>query len=471
MTMKRKVLTGAIGAAVAGIAMASALAADPVTWVTNIDAGTFLGSTGTITFNDWGYKGPLGVGPMDFQVGDGFDASRIGQIQHVVTKAPDWLGPDDGAPNVQGTVYGDMGNPTVFVNPNMDGNVNFYQWGYTTPANSTFSNMQIDKAGNYHIAKSDMSFGFYDEFHYRDTTGVDPDQNFDTRINFQPYAVSDARGWCGSTLVSDPNGVDVMAGQVTFDVAFDVYLADLTPAAGGAVTQLIPGFIMRSYGDYVVDVSTSGGVQQYYLGSAVGNNTNPESIVLGVGGALDAAYQNQVSFLGAGVIPTGVWVSADSFNADGSRKMRADYNPTTGITNSVWDVTIVQAGTPGATWHSNAFAGFAFLLRADGTRTLDFVSPTGHSDYLPPPCPCWTEAELAGITNSGGAPSCATTTTSAVIRNTSPIQLASVDMSLATCRFTDIGVSPRISRRLTGIESAAAQSCYNQIAEACASTP
>lgn len=468
--MSRKTLSRAVTVLLTSMIAASAYSADPAAWVTNIDASTYLGSTGTITFNDWGYKGPTGVGATDFQIGTGFDPSRIGQIQHVVTKAPDWLGPDDGMPNAQLTVYGDMGNPSVFTNPNMDGNVNFYQWGYTTPANSTFSNMQIDKAGNYHIAKSDMSFGFYDEFQYRDTTGVNPGVNFDTRINFQPYAVSDARGWCGSTLVPDPNAVASMAGQVTFDVAFDVYLADLTPAAGGAVTQLIPSFVMRSYGDYVVDVSTSGGIRQYFLGSAVGNNTSPDSIVLGVGGTLDAAYQNQVSFLGAGVIPAGVWVSADSFNADGSRKMRTDYNPTTGITNSVWDVTIVEAGTPGATWHTNAFAGFAFILRADGTRTLDFVSPTGHSDYVTPPCLCWTDSELAGITNSGGSLSCGSTATSAVIRNSSPIQLASADTSLATCRFTDTGVSPRISRRVTGLDPAAAQSCYNQVVQACASS-
>lgn len=392
MSVTRKSLLQAVALALGSAAISSTHAAAPTTWTTNIDAGTYLGSTGTITFNDWGYKGPTNVGATDFQVGAGFDATRIGQIQHVVTKAPDWLGPDDGTPNAQPTLYGDMGSPAVFTNPNMDGNVNFYQWGYTTPMNSTFSNMQIDKAGNYFIAKSDMSFGFYDEFQYRDTTGTNPDQNFDTRINFQPYAISNARGWCGSTLVADPNGLAVMAGQVQFNVAFDVYLADLTPTSGGPVTQLIPDFIMRSYGDYVVDVTTSGGVQQHYTGSAVGNNMNPESIVPGSGGTLDPAYQNQVSFLGAGVIPAGAWVSADSFNADGSRKMRADYNPTTGTTNYVWDVTIVEEGTAGALWYSNAFAGFAFLLRADGTRTLDFISPTGHSDYVstvPVPAAVW----------------------------------------------------------------------------------
>jgi hypothetical protein len=249
-----------------------------------------------------------------------------------------------------------------------------------------------------------MSFGFYDRFQYRDTTGVNPNKNFDTRINFQPYAISDAKGWCGSVLNADPNGVGVMAGQVTFDFAFDAYLVDGTPLTGTPGTQLVSGFVMRSYGDYVVYVDTSGGEQQYYTGSAVGNNTNPNSIVNGVGGTLDPAYQNQVSFLGAGVVPTGVWVSADSFNPDGSRKMRVDLNQTTGSTGSVWDVTIVAAGTPGAVWHQNSFAGYAYLLRADGTRTLDFISPTGHSLYVsavPVPAAVWLFGSgllgLAGI--------------------------------------------------------------------------
>lgn len=394
-TFSKKPLSQVFGIALGTMAMSAAYAATPTVWTTTIDAGTYNGSTGAIYFNDWGYKGPTNVGATDFQVGSGFDSGNIGQIQHVVTKPADWITPDDGTPNVQGTVYGDMGGSEVFSNPNMDNNVNFYQWGYTTPANSTFSNMQIDKAGNYLVPKSDMSFGFYDRFQYRDTTLANPNQTFDTRINFQPYAISDAKGWCGSVLNADPNGVGVMAGQVTFDFAFDAYLFDKTATTGTAVTQLVPGFVMRSYGDYVVDVTTAGsdgGVQQYFTGSAVGNNTNPNSIVNGVGGTLDPAYNNLVSFLGAGVVPTGVWVSASSFNPDGSRKMRTDHNATTGANNSVWDVTIVPEGTPGAVWHQNSFAGYAYLLRADGTRTLDFVSPTGHSAYItavPVPAAVW----------------------------------------------------------------------------------
>jgi hypothetical protein len=359
--------------------LAAALCSSPViaaTFTTTIDAATYQGSTGTIIFDDWGYTGPTGVGANDFQVGAGFDASSIGQIQHVVTTAPDYLTPDPGS-----NVVGDLINSPNFSNANMDGGVNFYKWAYTTPADSTFSNMNIDTAGNYYIAKEDMSFGKYDLFEYRDTTGVNPDQSFDTKINFKPYTVSDAQGWCGSVLSPDPGGVSEMAGQVTFDFAMDVYF-DLGGSEVFSSTQLVENFVMRSYGDYSVNVTTAGGDVQSFEGHAVGNNTDPTSVVPGEGGTLDPAYQNDVSFLGAGVLPSGVWVSADSFNPDGSRKMRTDVNQTTGETTQVWDVTIVDAGTAGATWHSNAYAGYAYVLRADGMRILDYVNPDGHSLYV-----------------------------------------------------------------------------------------
>lgn len=362
--------------------LAAALCASPAfastTWTTAIDAATYGGTAGTITFNDWGYTGPTGVGANDFQVGSGFNSGSVGQIQHVVTKAPDYL-TSDPAHNV----VGDLGDPSTFANANMDGAVNFYKWGYTTPANSTFNNMQIDTAGNYHVAKTDMSFQKYDVFEYRDMTGTNPNQSYDTRINFKPYTVSDAKGWCGSVLTSNPGGLAQMAGQVTFNLAMDIYFDFNLP--GGEMyssTELVSGFVMRSYGDYVVNVA-NGAEQQFMQGSAVGNNTNPESIKAGVGGTLDSAFQNDVSFLGAGVLSAGEWVSADSFESDGkTRKMRADVNATTGETTMVWDVTIVDADTAGAVWHSNVYAGKAFILRADGMRILDYVSPTGHSDYV-----------------------------------------------------------------------------------------
>lgn len=359
--------------------LAAALCAGPAfaaEWTTTIDADSHMGSTGTITFNDWGYVGPANVGANDFQVGTGFDSSSVGQIQHVITQTPDYVTPDPAH-----TVYGDLTNSPTFANANMDGGVNFYKWAYTTPANSTFSQMKIDTAGNYYIAKQDMSFGKYDMFYYRDATGTNPDQSFDTKINFKPYTISDAKGWCGSTLVNDPNGVAQMAGQVTFDFAMDIYF-ETKYGESYSSTQLVSGFVMRSYGDYTVDVTTAEGDQQLFYGHAVGNNTDPASIVPGVGGTLDADYHNLVSFLGAGVLPNGVWVSADSFNADGSKKMRTDYNPTTGESTQVWDVTIVDEGTSGAVWHDNAFAGYAYVLRADGMRILDYVNPEGHSIYV-----------------------------------------------------------------------------------------
>lgn len=361
--------------------LAAALLASPAfaaTYTTTIDAGTYGGSYGTITFNDWGYKGPTGVGANDFQVGSGFDASRIGQVQKVLTKDPDYLTPDPG--HVVAKDLSDLNNPANwYANANMDGTVNFYQWAYTTGGGSTFSNMQIDKAGNYNIAKTDMSFKTYETYQYRDTTGVNPSSTYDTKINFKPYTVSDAGGWCGSVLGTGPAAVEKMAGQVTFDIAFDVYF-DVTPTMSiFSSTELIPDFVMRSYGSYDVSVQTATGEMQHYTSSAVINNTNPLT------GEVDPAFANQVSFQGGGVIPGSVWVSADSYNLDGSKKMRADVNPTTGQTEMVWDVTIVAAGTAGAKKHVNSYGGFAFMLRADGTRVLQTVDGVAYDpthDYM-----------------------------------------------------------------------------------------
>ena len=43
----------------------------------------------------------------------------------------------------------------------------FYDWGYTSPAGSTFSNMQIDADGDYYIARNDMKFNYYGTFDYK----------------------------------------------------------------------------------------------------------------------------------------------------------------------------------------------------------------------------------------------------------------------------------------------------------------
>lgn len=333
--------------------LATALFASPVfaaTTVTEIDAATYNGAFGTITFNDHGYTGPAGVGAADFQVGNGFDASRIGQIQNVVTKDPDWK-TSDPAHNV----LGDFGGP-AYPNANMDATTNFFLWGYTTKGGSTFNNMKIDKAGNYFVAKNDMQFKFYDTFDYKN--GTNSVSTYDTVVNFQPYAISDAKGWCGSVLASNPDSLERMAGQVTFDFAMDVYLWDGGPVSGGgngtgtAMTQIVPDFVMRSFGDYVVDINTNGNIQ-HFEGSAVENNTNPET------GLLDAAWQNQVSFLGGGVIPEGVWV----FNKGTLDVTVADVQGAKGAVDG-------ETRADGAKWHKNGFGGYAFLLRADGTREL-----------------------------------------------------------------------------------------------------
>jgi hypothetical protein len=343
-------------------------------WITTIDAGTYYNSVGTISFDDNGYTGPTGVGVNDFQVGSGFDASRVGQIQRVVTTGPDWDTTDAAA-----TISGDFGGPT-FTNPNMDSQVNFFTWGYTTAAGSTFNNMNIDKAGNYFVAKNDMAFQEYDTYQYRDATGVNPDFTYDTKINFRPYAISDARGWCGSVLAPEADSVARMAGQVGFDFAIDVK----APVVFGplTMTQLIPEFVMRSYGSYEVNVTTAAGISQTFSGSAVENNTNPLT------GELDPAYQNIVSFLGAGVIPNKVWINGDAYTGETdaygfpAKKMVERCNATTGECAMVWDVTIVEEGTAGAVQYTNSFGGYAFLLRADGQRILTYVDPTGFSDYV-----------------------------------------------------------------------------------------
>lgn len=373
--MKKSSMAIALLSLMAGAAQAGT----PTTWVSSYDINS---AQTTIKFNDWGYEGPAGVGANSYQVGTGFDASRVGQVQHVLTTGPDWNTPDPGH-----TVYQDFNeqNPP-FTNASMDSGVNFYKWGYTTVAGSTFNNMQIDKAGNYFIAKNDMAFQFYDNFQYKDKTGVNADSTYDTSINFQPYVISDAKGWCGSVLSSNPNNLEKMAGQVTFDFAFDAYLSSqhqgsapgVTGNRDGSAIQIVPGFVMRSYGDYEVIYNEDGYSTTYY-GSAVVNNTNPLT------GEVDAAYQNKVSFLGAGVVPNGVWIVINEVRPDGTW----DYS--VAATQGEDGTADGEARGDGAVWHFNAFGGYAFLMRADGMRILDYVNPAGFSDYssVPVPAAAW----------------------------------------------------------------------------------
>lgn len=385
--------------------MAPVFAAEPTTWVYS------YGTQGEIRFNDWGYTGPTGVGANDYQVGAGFDASRIGQIQQVTTLDADWQTPDPGHDVLRdGIPPSYMGTPGLtYTNASMDGTVNFYGWAYTTVGGSQFNDMTIDQAGNYFVARDDMHFQFYDIFRYHDVTGTNPDSTLDTAINFQPYAVSDARGWCGSVLTSDPNALEVMAGQVTFDFAFDAYMNDGTPVTGqGGGTQIVPDFVMRSYGSYEVDI-TVGTDRLQFSGSAVMNNTDPTVSPLDpntgevTDASLDPAWQNYVSFLGAGVVPPGVWVTADSFDGTGTTSADRVLNA-----DSTWNLNIVGDGeasicdpnnpgaapVPGAVCWQNSFAGYPFMLRADGERTVTYINPEGWSDYaaaaaVPLPATAW----------------------------------------------------------------------------------
>lgn len=402
MTTKKKLII-AMGLAVGSLS-SHAWAGTPVTCVsTGVNtclytySATAYGNEARVTFNNWGYAGPAGVGVNDFQVGSGFDSAQIGQRQNVITLDPNWLTSDPAMTVIKDPVTpGSQTAKQTFTDASMDATVNFYAWAYTTVGGSTFTDMKIDKAGNYFVAKNDMSFQFYDVFKYHDgngaTNGQNADSTYDTSINFKPYAVSDARGWCGSVLTSNPNSLEQMAGQVTFDFAFDAYLLDGAQSTSGGGTQIVPSFVMRSYGDYVVESDVFGDPEliaaNTYRGSAVGNNTNPESVVPGAGGTLDPAWQNKVSFLGAGVVPKGVWVTAGSYTSPGVKKLKLD---------GTWDVTLVNTATQtcdpnapgaapeaGAVCWQNSYAGFPFLMRADGQRTVTYINPNGWSNYAAP---------------------------------------------------------------------------------------
>lgn len=406
----------------------SAWAATPTTWTTTIDAATYNNTAGTIKFNDWGYKGPTGVGASDFTVTSpvsgvtGFDSSRIGQRQNVNTLTADGLTRDP-----LHTISDEFTKDKAYPGANMDGAVNFNLWGYTTPP-SHFYDMQIDKGGNYFVARDKMQFGFYDYFDYNTTYApAQPADRQDSVINFQPYAISDAKGWCGSVLASAPSALEIMAGQVSFGVAFDVYLNNGVPGPGVTpTTQLIPGFIMRSYGSYELNVTQNGGkvpVNMVYKGNATMNNTNPMvnplnpltgEIDVNTPGLLDPNYNNLVSFLGAGVIPTGAWVSADSYehNPDGSFKLDAN-GKYIHVLNSdgTWKVNVVDAGTSGAVWHVNSFGGNPFMLRADGQRIVLSPTPTTRADWTdyaanpamaPVPLPAATWLLGSGLLGLGG---------------------------------------------------------------------
>lgn len=310
-------------------------------WVWRVDPARYGGASGSITFSDEGYRGPGGAGPNDFQVGDGFDPENRSFVQSVEVVEADGITADPLHTVYADDLFGMGGHPSsAFEGANMDGQVNLGNFAWTTPPGTKFVNMQIDKAGNYFVAKRDMQWGFFDEYKYRSATGEL--RTRDTSFNFQPYPLSDAYGFCGSVLTSEPTALERQSGQLVFDVAFDVYPNDGGPGSGRPSTQVVPGFVMRSYGAYTVQVKNGMGQSQRFTARASGINYNP------VTGQLDRAFYQRVSPLGAGVIPDGAWV----------------------LNEGTPDMKVVPEGTPGATYHKNTFAGFAFLLRGDVARTV-----------------------------------------------------------------------------------------------------
>lgn len=322
---------------------------------------------GEMRFDDWGYVGPHGRGALDFAPINGFGgpaeenildpSGGLGQMQTVVTLDPDWLTADPPY-----TVYGDLINSPVYSNANMDGTVNFYKWGYTTVAGSTFNNMRIDFDGDYLVKRSDMQFMFYDVYEYRDMTHTNPDETRNTYLKFQPYALSDAVGWCGSVLASHPLALEPMAGQVMFDVGFEVFLPSPTPSTTGEL-QIIPNFVMRSYGTLEVYATPITGFP--FIANAVVNNTDPS---LGRDathpmGFVSPSYYNRVSFMGGGAIPNGAWIYPGS---TGPTNVRV--HPVQGASGT----SSGQVRADGAVWYSNGFAGYPFLLRADGNRNVTY---------------------------------------------------------------------------------------------------
>ena len=376
-------------------------------WVQQIQGGE-------MRFYDWGYSGPQGQNAGQFDY-NGFDTAA--QIQHVVTVAPDRLTPDDPA-----LIRTDLDTLPLFREANMDAQTNFYQWGYTSPAGSTFNNMQIDADGDYFIARNDMSFNYYGQFDYQYEGTDDPNTLIynategvhETNIGFQPYALSDATGWCGSVTASNPGALEAMAGQVTFDFGFEAYMPS-TPRGengeevpGTGSMQIVQNFVMRSYGSLEIDVSVENGAPANlsFQADAVVNNTSPldstvstdingdpilievpvynmdGSVALDVngaprtmmvpkkevgGGGVDADFYNQVSFMGGGIVPQGVWVKVE----DPAGPMSND---------NILEVLDANDGEANTLWHANSFAGYPFLLRADGIRIVDALDFSLYSD-------------------------------------------------------------------------------------------
>ncbi|MCW9024364.1 MAG: hypothetical protein OQK73_06745 [Gammaproteobacteria bacterium] len=391
-------------------------------WVTSI-------TNGTATFDDWGYVGPNGRTAQDFGSINGFGGlaegntldsnGGIGQIQHVITTGPDGLTPD--AMSADNFGY----YPELFTDSVMDSQVNFYDQAYTTVAGSTFNNMQIDYDGDYHIAREDMSFEYYKTFDYvKDPDGSKlrfaDDGTYDTAIQFKPYALSDATGWCGSVLASNPGALEAMAGQVQFDFVFESFVGrkglegEGTPGEGSL--QIVPDFQMRSYGSLTIDMEQPDGTTYTYTADAVVNNTNPTTGSVNpdtglneVGGAgVDEDYYNKVSFMGGGSVSPTVFVRLfDTSTYDAATQtvfyqqnidqVFADDGSIIAIYDANGNFVEAQDAVTGEVLqnvvrHKNAFSGYGFILRADGDRIIDGFDFSTYSDFSGVPASAYDAA-------------------------------------------------------------------------------
>jgi hypothetical protein len=379
-------------------------------WVRTFDGTTHGGWVGTITLDDWGFTGPNARTVEDFAPVNGFgngtyvsaidssclaDASvctaddcvadpvscGIGQKQRVITTGPDGITQDP--PH---DILGDFLSPNgPYQQANVDSLTNFYLWGYTSVAGSSFTNMLIDFDGDYQIAKDDMSFEFYNVIDYQQVVpeggirvGTVDDGSYGNKLAFQPYAVSDARGWCGSITATHPNAHEAMAGQVTFDVVFDVYFVNADGSLTYWTSEIIKNFEMRSFGNISVDLTSSAdGGKQQMSAVAIVNNTDPNVINRSVTPNTPVGdpeiWHNKVSFMGASVIPGGAGeglcgVLTDDWVAGIRGRGIKKFNY---LLNDVTDSTACNA-IQGAAWQTAAFAGYAFILRADADRIPEY---------------------------------------------------------------------------------------------------
>jgi len=375
--------------------------ADSLLWVDGklvrtLDGTNHSGVTGTITLDDWGFTGPNGRKADSFEPVNGFGndlftaeateaciaapaACDIGQMQHVITTGPDGL-TQDPAHDIDSDLQSTNG---PYPQTNVDSLTTFFDWGYTTVAGSTFSNMLIDFDGDYHIAKDDMVFEFYNTIDYQQVVpeggtrvGTTADGLYDNRLAFQPYALSDAKGWCGSVLAAHPNAHEAMAGQVTFDVAFDVYFVEDDGSLTYYSTEITKGFQMRSFGDITLDVQfVSGRTKQMYA-TAIVNNTDPTVVNKSVNPETPVGdpelWHNKVSFMGADVIPGGsnegsCGVLSPEWAAGARGPGVKKYSS---IDPSITD--FISCIVSGQDWNKNSFGGYPYILRADGIRVIDY---------------------------------------------------------------------------------------------------